>query len=340
MDDIISCAAKQIEMIRVRCEDILPQVAVLCTTYNHEAYVKEALEGFVMQNTNFPFVVIIHDDASTDNTVAIIKEYKDKYPEIFQCVFEEENQYSKPRPALGDVLNAQLAASGAKYIAWCEGDDYWTDPNKLQMQFDFMESHPDYSMCVTNASGISALNGLSICEYRALNTSGNLELSSLIIEGGGFIATCTFMFRFDLYKSRPQEMNYMYVGDYPIQIYMGIKGKVWYFDAITAHYRVGSIGSLTRKLFKQDFKKARKNWNKQFEIYEFFDNYSRYAYHTEFEQAKTIYLFSEYIRYNKYSKSIKYWIKTANPIKRYGWSTLFKILRISFIYRWLKCFCN
>lgn len=102
-------------------------VTIRCTAYNHEPYIRACLEGFVMQKTNFRFEAIVHDDASTDGTAAIIKEYAEKYPDVIKPILERENQYSKG--TLGKIMDE---ASKGKYIAFCEGDDYWTDPLKLQ----------------------------------------------------------------------------------------------------------------------------------------------------------------------------------------------------------------
>lgn len=121
-----------------------PLVSIRCITYNHEKYIRDALEGFVMQKTNFKFEAIVHDDASTDNTAAIIREYAEKYPDIIKPIFETENQYSKHDGSLTRIVNT---ACKGKYIAYCEGDDYWTDPNKLQKQVDLMESNPNCTLC-------------------------------------------------------------------------------------------------------------------------------------------------------------------------------------------------
>jgi glycosyltransferase involved in cell wall biosynthesis len=119
-------------------------VTIRCVTYNHEAYIRQALEGFVMQKTNFRFEAIVHDDASTDGTAAIIREYAEKYPDIIKPIYETENQYSKHDGSLSRIMNA---ASRGKYIAMCEGDDYWIDPFKLQKQVDYMEQHSDTTVC-------------------------------------------------------------------------------------------------------------------------------------------------------------------------------------------------
>lgn len=147
--EINEATREQIESIVKRCERINPFVVINCITYNHVSFIRDALEGFVMQKTDFPFVAIVHDDASTDDTAAIIREYAEKYPDIIFPIYETENQYSKHDGSLGRIMQQARNATGAKYVAMCEGDDYWTDPMKLQKQVDFLESHPEYSMCHT-----------------------------------------------------------------------------------------------------------------------------------------------------------------------------------------------
>ena len=123
-------------------------VSIWCITYNHEPYIRQCLEGFVMQKTNFRFEAIVHDDASTDGTAAIVREYAEKYPDIIKPIFEIENQYSKGDGSLDRIMEEVCTG---KYVAFCEGDDYWIDPLKLQKQVDYLESHPEYSMCFHNA---------------------------------------------------------------------------------------------------------------------------------------------------------------------------------------------
>ena len=106
-----------------------PLVAIKCLVFNHEPYLRDCLEGFVMQQTDFPFVAIVHDDASTDHSADIIREYAAKYPDIILPIYETENQYSKHDGSLGRIMNTAVDATGAKYVAMCEGDDYWTDPH-------------------------------------------------------------------------------------------------------------------------------------------------------------------------------------------------------------------
>ena len=141
-------------------------VAVWCITYNQKDFIKDALNGFIMQKTNFPFVVIVHDDKSTDGTTDIILEYAQKYPEIIIPVIETENQWSKGGlKHIVNIMNSHYRIG--KYIAFCEGDDYWTSPNKLQTQIDFLESHPEYSMCFHSAKKKYECNSIAWinCEH-------------------------------------------------------------------------------------------------------------------------------------------------------------------------------
>lgn len=121
-----------------------PLVSICCVTYNHAPYIRQCLDGFIMQKTTFNIEILIHDDASTDETADIIREYEFKYPDIIKPIYQKENQYSK---GIKVSFTYNFPRAKGKYIAMCEGDDYWTDPYKLQKQVDFLESHPDYSIC-------------------------------------------------------------------------------------------------------------------------------------------------------------------------------------------------
>lgn len=122
-------------------EDTVPLVSISCITYNHEKYIRDAIEGFLMQKTTFPIEILIHDDASTDNTATIVREYEVKYPQLIKPIYQTENQYSKKDGTIGRI---QRGRARGKYYATCEGDDYWTDPLKLQKQVDFLEKNQDY----------------------------------------------------------------------------------------------------------------------------------------------------------------------------------------------------
>lgn len=129
-------------------EDNNVMVTIRCAAYNHGKFIRQCLDGFVMQKTTFKFIALVHDDASTDNTPDIIREYAEKYPDIIYPIFQKENQYSRGGYIIRELMDKLITS---KYTAVCEGDDYWTDDTKLQKQFDWMESHPDYSACFHQA---------------------------------------------------------------------------------------------------------------------------------------------------------------------------------------------
>lgn len=122
-------------------------VSICCLTYNHEHYIEECLKGFLMQQTNFSFEILIHDDASTDNTLEIITNYEKKHPELFRVVKQNVNQFSQ---GIQPFFKFLFPIANGKYIAYCEGDDFWTDPLKLQKQVDFMEKNEHIQICSTN----------------------------------------------------------------------------------------------------------------------------------------------------------------------------------------------
>lgn len=125
-----------------------PLVSIQCLAYNHDKYIRQCLDGIVSQKTDFTFEAIVHDDASKDNTATIIREYANRYPSIIKPIYESENMFSKDVNKMRQIICEQLHGD---YIALCECDDYWTDPEKLQKQIDFLRGHLDYSMCFHSA---------------------------------------------------------------------------------------------------------------------------------------------------------------------------------------------
>ena len=138
-------------------------VSIFCDTYNHVDYIQEALDGFAMQETNFAFEVLVHDDASTDGTAKIVEEYARKYPDLIKPILQKENQYSKGVRITHEYV---LPKAKGKYVAVCEGDDYWTDKHKLQKQFEIMEMHPEIDMCTHKTLCIAADGKNVFQQYR------------------------------------------------------------------------------------------------------------------------------------------------------------------------------
>ena len=166
-------------------------VSVYCATYNHVTFIRQCLEGFVMQKTSFPFEVLIHDDASTDGTQDIVREYAARYPDIIKPIYQKENQFSK---GVKIYLTYVFPRVKGKYIAMCEGDDYWTDPYKLQKQVDFLESHPDYVMCSSRFDKYWQESGLLEEDPDKKFKGADYDLQNLI--GGKWLTqTLTVMYR-------------------------------------------------------------------------------------------------------------------------------------------------
>lgn len=178
--------------------NINPLVAIKCLVYNHEPYLRDCLEGFVMQQTDFPFVAIVHDDASTDRSADIIREYAAKYPDIIHPIYETENQYSKKDDSLRRIMDAAIAATGAGYIALCEGDDYWTDPHKLQKQVEYMETHLTCSLCFHKVGIVSEKAG----DVNLFASLEERDYSEREIYETWVVPTCSVVYRYvpDLQK--------------------------------------------------------------------------------------------------------------------------------------------
>ena len=221
------------------------QVSVICNVFNHEQYLRDALDGFVNQQTNFPFEVLVHDDASTDGSVAILKEYEAKYPHLFRCLYQTENQYSKGARITRDF---QMDRARGKYIAICEGDDYWTDPLKLQKQFDFMEANPDYSMCVGSTDWLNMLSG-HIDNKCHVKEDRDIPVEEIIVEENGrmFQLGAVFVKR-DVWNQWPEWRSAFPIGDLALAILAGLNGKVRMFKDVMTVYRWYSAGSWTARM--------------------------------------------------------------------------------------------
>ena len=216
-----------------------PLVAIKCPVYNHEPYLRDCLEGFVMQQTNFPFVAIVHDDASTDNSAAIIREYAEKYPDIIKPIYEIENQYSKHDGSVGRIMDAAIETTGAKYVAMCEGDDYWTDPLKLQKQVDFMEANPEYSLCFHKVNTLMQATGEMKEEFIVRDMPGDSSMVDLAT--GNYIHTPSVMLRYDKQvQKKIFSLGSCMPSDYVWWMLYAEKGKIFKFEEPMAVYRVGS----------------------------------------------------------------------------------------------------
>lgn len=249
-------------------------VSICCTTYNHENYISDAIESFLMQKTDFDFEILIHDDASTDRTAEIIKEYEKKYPTIIQPIYQIKNQYSQGIDIWCDYL---FSRAKGKYIALCEGDDYWTDSYKLQKQFNYMEENPACSLCTHAAELVSAENKTCIRLIRPNNDDKVYTADEVIIGRGELFATNSMFFPTIVVEKVPDFYLNCEVGDYPLVIYLALKGMVFYMDEVMSAYRFMALNSWTSKIIDNIEKQVHLNQNLEEMLFKV-DAYSNYIY--------------------------------------------------------------
>ncbi len=206
-----------------------PKVSVCCMAYNHENFIRQALDGFVMQETDFPFEVVIHDDASTDKTTDIIREYQAKYPDIIKPIYQTENQFIKGANIINEFIHPKMQG---EYVAICEGDDYWTDKTKLQKQVDFLDAHPDFSVCfhpVVVRHDDGSLPD-SIYPKQDLIEGYHLKVEYLLF--ANYIQTNSVMYRWR-FKSQ-EELETLFTAD--------VLPSDWFLHLL--HAQVGKVGFL------------------------------------------------------------------------------------------------
>lgn len=230
----------------------MPLVSICCTTYNQEKYIRDSIEGFLIQKTTFPIEIIVHDDASTDNTALIVKEYAKKHPDLIVPIYQAENQYSqgiKPWP------NFVFPRARGKYIALCEGDDYWTDPNKLQKQVDFLEKNPEYGLvhCDCNFYYHEKDKWENNANKNLSNSKEIInkeDLFRLLIDADYKIRTATVLFKKELLDKRLENNMSFAMGDTPMWLDFSQVTKFKYFNEVSAVYRIIS-NSASRSVNKR-----------------------------------------------------------------------------------------
>jgi len=207
------------------------EVTVLTTTYNHGKYIRECLEGIVNQKTNFKFQLIISDDCSTDNTREIIEEYKEKYPEIVKPIYNEKNY-----GAMGNFVKT-LNEAHTKYVALCDGDDFWCDETKLQQEYDFLEKHKDYSI-VFHKTIIFFEDNSREEVVHPVNIKANLTIDDLIEDN--MIPANTVMYRWKYKKKNSFIEDFpkdIVPGDFFVHLAHAKTGKVHFINKVMSKYR-------------------------------------------------------------------------------------------------------
>ncbi len=300
-----------------------PKVSVECNTYNQVQYISRAIDSFLMQDTDFPFEIIIHDDASTDGTSQIVKEYAQRFPSIVVPIIEVQNQYSNLESPFWDNILPRIRG---KYIALCEGDDYWCSKTKLQKQWEFMEMHPRCSMVVHNTK----IHDLS--EQNPDHLFFEEEEVWKLTEEDIFLdwkvhTSSYFMKKEDFYKV--QDLTFSrngkryWFGDYRILCFMALQGDIFVLPEVLSVYNYGVQNGVTQSNNKTKLRNVEKELIR-IEFLRQFDVYSNHRFHSVIEKrisainydAISVYLHSSIVENDKGRRMEFVQLIDENPNKK------------------------
>lgn len=285
-----------------------PMVSIVCLTFNHEKYIADAIESFLMQKVDFPIEIIIHDDASTDNTADIIRVYESRYPNLIKPIYQKENQHSK-KVKIGSTFIFPLVRG--KYVATCEGDDFWNNPEKLQKQVDFLESNANHVMCF-HAVAVIDTNKNFLGRYWGFYGKGSREYTIKDTVKAGTVHVSSRLIRSKYYKQkRPGWMSNATHGDYAFALFLSTEGKVYYIDEVMSSYRTEVEGSKITN-FKHSYtaEKEIQYLQNRIETLNMADKYYKYRYHNEIQMVNLISEVKILLLENKISifALSKYWL--------------------------------
>ena len=293
------------------CEQQNVKVSVYCLAYNHEKYIRKTLEGFVSQKTDFPFEVFVHDDASTDGTAAIIREYEEKYPHIIKGIYQTENQYVKRIGIFKTFIWPQISG---EYIAVCEGDDYWCDSQKLQLQADILDNHPEVIMACHNTKRITVEDeevDLMIQEQK----EGLLEPEGLIHKNRKNPHTSSLMYRKIIWETERPAFFKNTTGDNSLRLFALTFGDIYYIDRVMSAYRLSVPGSWTERT-KNDRQKKIEHTQKTIQFFGEYDRYTNERYRKTIEKVLAQKQYSLAWLQNDYKKAYALSKQVKPPFKQ------------------------
>lgn len=297
------------------------KVSIICLVYNHEKYIEKCLDSLVNQKTSFSYEVLIHDDASTDRSADIIHEYEKKYPDIIKPIYQTENQYSKGVKITPTFL---LPRAKGKYLAWCEGDDYWCDEYKLQCQFNAMERNQQCAICVHNTNCVNEDGSNNERYFPSSCFQDGVIDSKKILEkypDWTFHLTSFFIRKevvYDLYYNNKLLVKTSPVGDLLLQYFSATKGNYFYINRNMSCYRLFSENSWTKRL-KENNDTFIATTNRFIQFAKVFSEYLNIRFNNEFNDV-----ISEAI--SEYEIQILLHQKNYKKINKYKKSKYFKTL--------------
>ncbi|MBQ4518409.1 MAG: glycosyltransferase [Clostridia bacterium] len=280
------------------------KVSVYCLAYNHAKYIRKALDGFVMQKTNFAYEVFVHDDASTDGTADIIREYEAKYPHIIKGIYQTENQHSQKIPI---VTTHILPNMSGEYIACCEGDDYWIDENKLQMQYDIMQTHPEVVFCAHKVQCVNedmSMNSRVIpgdgCGLHENKLLSKEELSDLLfIKGAYAFHTSSYFISKKVFVSEErQQLRTKMNGDQTIMYATLLYGNTYFINQIMSYRRLLTEGNWHQRYAQFSEKKQSQHHLNFCDGTLLFDEVSNGVYHDKIMYNAYLRLMSLSLQFN------------------------------------------
>ena len=285
-------------------------VSVCCMTYNQEKYIRRCLDSLLNQECSFQYEIIVHDDASTDGTSKIVKEYYEKYSEIIKPILQKENQYSK-----GIIIPANIIMQPkGKYFAICEGDDYWTDSHKLEKQVAAMEQNSSCHLCLHSVQGINedeTPNGIVYPNFK-LDTGvlSGKRLLDLICTNEYVFQTTSYFMRTDelreYFNNLPVFRKVSATGDTPYLLYFSTLGDVYYISDTMSCYRHTDLEHNPRKAkYVNTEEKIVAHYNKQIQMMEEFDKYTSGKFHKLCQRKIDGYHFDKAVRNHNYKELCK-----------------------------------
>ena len=216
-----------------------PLVSITCVAFNHETYIEEAIDSFLMQETTFPFEILINDDVSSDRTIEILKTYEEKFPNIMRPIYQKVNQFSQGI----NTMSLLFQYVKGEYMAYCDGDDYWTDPKKLQIQVEAMQKQPQYDMSYHTVTTL--INNVRCATHEQRKADCIVSTEEAILGNGDVAHNSSLLIRTRIFDKLPEWIYRAPFGDYPMQILGSFSGGILYIHRDMSIYRIGELNSWT-----------------------------------------------------------------------------------------------